>query len=139
VTGHKEDEMFQRGIRAPIWALVCLSLGGALLHLRIHPPADSLFNCVPTAFAVINVLVLPFLFNNRRTVAWAYLLNAVTVVVGTVTMAYFSITHWKGPVTVQAVLLQSTLPDIIILAAKLPLAHIILRHFRPAHAQGGAS
>ena len=131
--------MFQQGIRAPIWALVFVSLGGALLHLRIHPPAASLFNCVPTAFAALNVLILPFLFNHRRTVAWAYLLNALTVAVGTVTMAYYSITHWNGPVTVLGILLHSTLPDITILAAKLPIAHIILRHFRPAQEEGGAS
>jgi len=131
--------MFKREIRCPIWALFCISLGGALLHLRIHPPTDSLFDCVPTAFAVLNVLVLPFLFNYRETVAWAYLLNAVTVVVGTVTMAYYSITHWQGPVTPLGILLRTTLPDITILAAKLPLAHIILRHFRPLDSEGDAS
>jgi len=131
--------MFKREIRCPIWALFCISFGGALLHLRIHPPADSLFNCVPTVFAALNVLVLPFLFDHSRTVAWAYLLNAVTVVVGTATMAYFSITHWKGPVTLTGVLMQSTLADIVILTAKLPIAHVILRHFRPVEPEGGAS
>jgi hypothetical protein len=44
-------------------------------------------------------------------------------------MAYFSVAHWQGPVTVSTILLQSTLADILVLTAKLPLAHVILRHF----------
>jgi len=46
-------------------------------------------------------------------------------------MAHLSIAHWQGPVGLRAILIQSTLADILILAAKLPLAHIILRHFHP--------
>ena len=130
--------MFKREIRGPIWALFLISYGGLLIHLKIHPPAHSAFNCVPLVFGVLNVLVLPFLFNHERTVAWAYLLNAVTVLVGAVTMAYFSLTTWQGPVTWKAVLLGSTFPDIVLLAAKLPIAHAILRHFRPVERVQGS-
>ena len=132
--------MFKREIRGPIWALFLISYGGLLLHLRIHPPVQSVFNCVPLAFGGLNVFVLPFLFNHARTVAWAYVLNAATVLVGAVTMAYFSVTTWEGPVTWEAVLLRSTFPDIVLLTAKLPIAHAILRHFRPAQpVQGDAA
>ena len=123
--------MFKREIRAPICALFFISLGGLLLHLRIHPPAKSAYNLVPAVCGGITTFVLPFLFNDRRTVAWAYMLNLAAVIVGAVGMAYFSATHWEGPVTLQTLLLKSTLPDILVLCAKLPIGHQILRYFRP--------
>lgn len=123
--------MFRKEIRMPILGLFFISLGGLLLHLRIHPPASEAHDWIPAVFGVLSVIVLPLLFNSPRTVAVAYLLNAVSVVVGTVTMAWYSVEHWQGPVTWDAVLLKSTLADILILSAKLPIAHVILRHFRP--------
>jgi len=124
--------LFKKEIRGAIWALILLSAGGLLLHTRIHPPTESLFDWVPAASGIITLLVLPVLFNYRATVAWAYVLNVAAVLVGTVAMAWYSATHWQGPVTWQAVLLKSTLADIVILSAKLPLGHHILRHFRRA-------
>ncbi len=124
-------QVFKKQIRMPILGLFLLSLGGLLLHLRIHPPKEEAFNWIPVICGAVSVIVLPFLFNWRWSVAVAYLLNVAVVVVGTVTMAWHTIEHWKGPVTWDAVLLQSTLADILILLAKLPIAHSILRHFRP--------
>ena len=65
----------------------------------------------------------------------AYLINAAAVVTGAATMAYFS-AFIKPPetITLYSVIFQTTLADIIALAAKLPLAHIILRHFYPLEA-----
>ena len=127
---------FKRPIRKPIFALFFLSLGGLLLHLRIHPVSEGVVNLVPTAFGVVTTFALPFLFNYRRTVAWAYVINLAAVVVGAVTMAWISWVHWQGPVTPLRLLLESTLADILILAAKLPLGQMILRHFRPAGGEG---
>ena len=123
--------MFRKEVRNLIWAYFFVSLGGLLLHLRIHPPKESMFNWVPAAFGAVNAFVLPFLFNTPVTAAWAYLLTWTTVVTGTVTMAYFSIITWGLPVTVKTVMMYSTLPDILILLAKLPLAHRILRVYWP--------
>ena len=122
--------MFRKQVCMPVLALVLISLGGLLLHLRIHPPANEWENWVPVVFGVLSVIVLPFMFSSRRTVALAYLINAVTVVAGIVAMSWYSIEHWQGPVTWRAVLLNSTLADNLVLLAKLPLAHVILRHFR---------
>jgi hypothetical protein len=94
--------MFRKEICMPILGLVLISLGGFLLHLRIHPPTQDALDLIPVVFGVLSIVALPFLFNSPRTVAVAYLLNAVTVVA-----------------------------DILILLAKLPIAHVILRHFRP--------
>ena len=125
--------MFRANVRAPIWALILISLGGLGLHIRIHPPLEELVYLVPFLIGIFNVLILPFLFNHRSTVRWAHLLNIGTVVAGGVGMAYFSLTHWTGPVTIQAVALNTTLPDILILLARLPLGSLILSRME----QGG--
>ncbi len=126
--------MFRREVRDLIWVYFFVSFGGLLLHVRIHPPGNSMFNWIATGFAALNTFLLPFLFNSAKTVAWAYLFTWATVATGTVLMAYFSIVTWdpsKLPITVKTLILNSTLPDIIILMAKLPLAHRILRFYRP--------
>ena len=133
--------MFKKGIRAPILAFFLLSAGGLLLHLRMHTPGllQPLFgipptsapaaNWLPLTFGLLGTFLLPFLFNYDKTVAWAVLVTWLAVVVGTGSMAQYSIAHWQGPVSLKAILLQSTLADILVLTAKLPLAHVILRHF----------
>lgn len=126
--------MFGKGLCAPISAFVLTSLGGLLLHIRVHPPTADASNWIPVVFGAISIVVLPFLFSTSKTVAWAYLLTVLTVVAGTVGMAYESISHWQTSVTLTNILLYSTLADILILWAKLPLAHVILRHWRPASA-----
>ncbi len=123
--------MFEKQIRAPILALFLISLGGLLLHLRIHWPPKEVFVWLPAIFGVLSTFVLPFMFNNAKTVAWAYLINLVAVVGGTIAMAYFSFGSWQGPVTIKGLILQTTLADILVLWAKLPLAQIILRYWRP--------
>ncbi|MHC4715360.1 MAG: hypothetical protein ACYS5V_00160 [Planctomycetota bacterium] len=122
--------MFKREIRASIVALFLLSAGGLLLHIRFHPPGTDLFNWVPVAVGAVSALAVPVLFNYRRTMPWAYVLNLTAVIVGTVTMAYFWARTWPGAVTWDTVLLESTLPDILVLLAKVPLGEQILRHFR---------
>jgi hypothetical protein len=123
--------MFRKEVRELIWVYFFISLGSLLLHLRIHPPKDSVFNWIAAVFAAVNTFLIPFLFNSPVTVTWAYLFAWATVVTGTAAMAYFSIVTWKLPVTAQTVIMNSTLPDIIILLAKLPLAHKILRFYFP--------
>ncbi len=122
--------VFEKELRMPISALMLLSLGGLLLHLRIHPAAASLFNWVPVASCVFATLVLPIMFNYRRSAPLAYVINIAIVIVGTVAMAWWSASNWQLPLTLLNVLLNSTLADIVILLAKLPLGHIILRHHR---------
>ena len=123
--------MFRKEVRELIWVYFFVSLGSLMLHLRIHPPKDSMFNWIPAVFGALNTFLMPFLFNSAVTVTWAYLLTWATVVTGTVAMTYFSIVTWELPITAQTVIMNSTLPDIIILLAKLPLAHKILRAYCP--------
>lgn len=111
--------------------------GGLLLHVRIHPPTEDAFDWLPVAFGVLGAFVVPVLFDYRPTAVWAFLLTFAGVVIGTITMAYYSVTHWQGPVTWDAVLLKSTLADIVILTAKLPLAVSIQRYWRRTQPQPG--
>jgi len=123
--------MFEKQIRAPILALFLISLGGLLLHLRIHWPPKEVSVWLPAIFGVVTTFVLPFMFNSAKTIAWAYLINLAAVIVGTIAMAIFSLENWQGSVTIKGLVLQTTLADILILWAKLPLAQIILRYWRP--------
>ena len=153
--------MFKRGIGGPIWALFFISLGGLLLHIRIHPVSEKIVDpaevgqqvaggavreadgsvivkeaeyLIPLIVGIITTLALPFMFNCEKTVRWAFLINVVVVIVGTVTMANHSYEHWGGkPVTFLNIILKSTFPDIMILLAKLPLGCAILSHF---HSKG---
>jgi len=119
--------MPQKDIRMLIQAFVLLSAGGLMLHVRIHPPAASLFNWIPVVFGAANILLLPLLFRRAVTAPLAFMLCCITVIAGTIGMAYYSIVEWKEPVTLYTVLFKSTLADIVILAAKVPLGYVLLR------------
>ena len=126
--------MFKKGIRGPIWALFFLSLGGLLLHIKIHPPAEEAEYYIPVVVGLITTLILPFMFNYEKTVRWAFLINVIVIIVGTVTMAHYSFEHWgkETPVTLLNVIYagpKTTFPDIVILFAKLPLGLAILSRF----------
>jgi hypothetical protein len=98
--------------------LLVLSIGGLLLHSRIHPVGANHSNLVPAISGVLAVLVVPLLFCFRKTIAYGYVLNGFMVITGTITMSHFSIAHWPNPATVQAVLLNTMLADILILWSK---------------------
>ena len=101
-----------------LMGLLVLSIGGLLLHTRIHSVRTNYSNLVPAVSGVLSILVVPLLFCFRRTIAYGYVLNGFLVIVGTITMGHFSITHWPNLITVQAVLLNTTLADILILWGK---------------------
>ena len=106
---------------ALIVALFFLALGGWCLHLRIHSPAKDEDNLIPFISGILSVFCVPLFFCFRRTLAWAYVLNGFLVILGTVTMAHFSIVHFQGPVTLASILLTTTLADIAVLWAKFAL------------------
>jgi hypothetical protein len=100
-------------------ALVVLSLGGWLLHLRIHSFAEHSFGWVPFTAGILSIIVVPLLYLSKKTLAFGYVLNSMIVIVATITMAHFSFTHPpEGPITVAAVLLNTTLADILIVWSK---------------------
>jgi len=99
-----------------------LALGGLLLHLRVHPPGASVFNWIPLLFAAANTLPVPLLLLSRSLVGWGVAFAWVSAAAGTIGMAWFSAATWELPPSVQNILLRSTLPDILIVWVKVPLA-----------------
>jgi hypothetical protein len=119
--------MPRKDTRMLLWAFVLLTAGGLMLHIRIHPPAASLFNWIPAVCGAVNIVLLPLLFRRAETAPLAFMFCCITVIAGTIGMAYYSIAEWKEPATIYAVLFKSTLADIVILAMKIPLGYVLLR------------
>jgi len=98
--------------------LFFLGLGGWLLHLRIHPVSKNTSNYVPFLTGIISVFCLPVLFWFRKTITPGYILNGFFVIIGTITMAHFSIANFNSPVTFKGIILNTTLADISLLWGK---------------------
>ena len=71
--------------------LFFVSLGGWLLHGRIHPPSKLAVNYIPFIAGLISIVAVPTMFLFKRTVAYAYVLNGLLVILGTITMIHFSL------------------------------------------------
>jgi hypothetical protein len=99
-------------------ALVALSLGGFLLHLRIHPAAHNPANVMPVISGVLSILVVPLLFSFKETIAYGYVVNGFLAIIGTILMAHFSIAHWPQPATLGSIILNTTFADIVIVWTK---------------------
>jgi hypothetical protein len=99
-------------------ALVTLALGGFLLHLRIHPVTDNPSNVVPVIAGILSIIIVPLLFSYKNTVQYGYVLNGMLAILGTITMAHFSLAHWPVPATPGAILLKTLIADILILWAR---------------------
>ncbi len=101
-----------------IASLFFLALGGWLLHLRIHSPVKGAGYFIPFIAGILSAFCLPFLFCFRRTLAFAYVVNGFLVIIGTITMAHFSIFNFKVPITAANIILTTTLADIMVLWGK---------------------
>jgi hypothetical protein len=98
-----------------IIALIAISLGGLMLHVRIHPVADNPANIVPVIAGILSIIVVPWLLAYRSTLHYGYVLNGMLAILGTITMTHFSMANWPVPTTFAAVMLKTLLPDILIL------------------------
>jgi hypothetical protein len=101
-----------------ILVLFFLALGGWLFHLQYHEPAKDVENYIPTVAGLISVFVTPVLFIFRSTVGFAYLINGITTIIGTIAMVHFSIKNPPDVWTLKTILLGTLLADILILWGK---------------------
>ena len=124
--------LFKKEIRKQILALLLLSLGGWMLHFRIHQITNNPSNFVPFVFGLVNILVTPQLFNYKKTVILAYWVNGIGVIIGAITMATLSLSSLPDPLTFTSIIFKTTLAHILILFAKLFIGQTILSHFYPA-------
>jgi hypothetical protein len=124
--------LFQKEIRKPILALMLISLGGWMLHFRAHPLATRAVDYFPFLLGLVDIIITPVLFNYRKTVIVAYLVNGIGVILGSIGMAVFSIYHFAGPVTLSSILFKTMLSDILILFSKLFIGQLILSYYFPS-------
>ncbi|HTY13286.1 MAG TPA: hypothetical protein VMD02_03755 [Candidatus Omnitrophota bacterium] len=108
-----------------IAGLVALALGGWLLHVRTHPPFAEDENLIPFVAGIISIVIVPLMFWFKKTSAYAYVLNGFMVILGTITMAHFSIVHMSGPVSAADLLFKTMLPDILMLWANFAMGKAI--------------
>ncbi len=112
--------------RTLLLTLFLLALAGLLLHYRIHnfmvhdkmDPRVVHFDGTKFLSFILplaDVVIVTLLFMNRSTAVYAYLLNGLIVIYGTVFMAHFSIAEIAAKsIPINEWLLKSTLPDITI-------------------------
>src|SRR4030042_6327585 len=101
-----------------ILSIFFIALGGWMLHLMIHPVAKDLGNYIPAVAGFISVIIIPLLFIFRSTTSVAYLLNGITVIIGTIMMAHFSIKNPSQVWNLETILLGTLLADIVLLWGK---------------------
>jgi len=108
--------------RNTLWAaLVALAVGAALLHLRIHPPAQNLTFLWPNLFSLLDLFLVSLLFRFRGTALLGLLLNSFFAYLGIIMMADFSLSATlAGQIAVRpgenfwGWLLLTTFPDMAI-------------------------
>jgi hypothetical protein len=106
-------------VRSTLFAsLIALAVGGFFLHLRIHPFPQHSSKLVPFISGILSIVLVPALFSSKKTISYGYVLNGMLVILGTVTMASFSLAARPNPLSVQALLLKTTLADIALLWGK---------------------
>jgi hypothetical protein len=108
-----------------ILGLFAVCLGGWLLHLRIHPPSKNAAYLIPFFSGLISVFALPLFFCFRRTVTLGYIAGGFLVILGTITMAHFSIEHFEGPVTLTTLITGTLFADIAVLWGKFSLGRAL--------------
>jgi uncharacterized membrane protein YkgB len=96
-----------------------VSLGGLLLHFRIHPAVkDGVLSgtyAIPTALGIFDVVVITLLLCWPKTVTLGFLLNGMFCIVGVIMMAAFAFAHPPADSTFIGWTLNTTLSDILLL------------------------
>jgi hypothetical protein len=109
-------------------ALFTLGLGGFLLHLRAHVFTHLSTNPAfysPLISGILSVVVIPLLFLSKKTMAYGYVLNGMLAILGTVTMAHFSIAHLALPLSFGTIMFKTTFADIMLLWGKFFVGKVL--------------
>ncbi len=101
-----------------IIGLVLCSLGGLTIHFIVNDSGRLQFFYVPLISGLISIFIIPLLFMTRKTVHYGYVINGMTVIIGTVTMIHSSIAHFPVPFEVSNLIFKTLFADICILAVK---------------------
>jgi len=123
------------GKRTLLLTLFLLSLGGLLLHLRIHTPWHEGKIMMPYALAslcnLISLLLVVVFFARKETAELGYLLNGLTVILGIILMSQLSLQSWSAGLPWYAALLNTTLGDSFILLGKFMAGKALFELYHP--------
>jgi hypothetical protein len=128
---------FKKELYIPVLVLALLSIGGLLLHLRLHPVpfgagrGENPANLIPFVSALLGAVAVPILLSRARTFIIGYLINGMAVVIGTITMAHMSIAAPPYPLTFPAIVTNTSIPYIVLLFPKLLVGQRILFYYHP--------
>ncbi len=120
-----------RSVKLLLAIHIGISIGGMIIHMNLHPATESLYFFWASPVNVFSVIVIPVLLARPSTVGWGFMLNAGTILIGTVGMSYFTLLTLESPVTAQWLFTESPLKGIVVLWAKLPIAWMVLVRVRP--------
>ncbi len=95
--------------------LFIVSLGGLLIHLKLHPPPGPSWHYLPYSAGAISVLVVTVLFFFRRGYQFAYVINGMLVIIGTIAMTHFSLAFPPKVISISGIVTGSMLPFILVL------------------------
>lgn len=125
-------------ISKPLLSLWFISLGGWLLHLKIHAPSfvagepQNPAFLIPYIMGLLNIILVPGLFIFKKTAILAYLVNGFSIAIGALTMAQMSLINLPNPLTLNSFFTKTALPYILISLPKLWIGQIIVEHYYPA-------
>ncbi len=120
--------MLKRSVKILLTIYIGISIGGMIIHMNLHPVTESLYFFWASPVNLLSVIVIPVLLARPSTVGWGFMLNAGTILIGTVGMSYYMLLTLEGTVTLQWLFSDSPLKGIVVLWAKLPIAwHILVR------------
>jgi len=118
-----------------ILALILISLGGLLLHLRVHPPfgGDEFqgSDLIPPIFNLLSLILVSWLFLKKETADLAYLLNGLAVIFGVLLMSHLSLIMLKADFSLKHLILGTTLADSLILLGKFMVGKALFESYYP--------
>ena len=125
--------MGKKGVCRLVLSLFLVSLGGLLIHLRIHPlSAGKAANWTAFVFGLTSTLAVPVMFYYRGTAKWAWILNLAAVAVGTLGMGHEGLERLReAGFSLSGLIFDSLLADIFILWAKVGIGQVLLHHHLP--------
>ncbi|MGA2143278.1 MAG: hypothetical protein ABSG94_12810 [Brevinematales bacterium] len=110
---------------ALVICLLMISIGSFITHARGHLISENPAYLVPFLAGLISILVLPLMFLNKRLVAYAYLINGMLTLIGTITLIHFAFVSMPRRVNLNYLIMKSVLPDILILWSVFAIGKLI--------------
>lgn len=121
--------------RALLAALFLLAAGCLTLHLHYHSPFGaaaseglSFANYTASAFSLLDVVLVTFLFSRKKTAVWGYLINGLFVIYGVVLMTHFGWARVHSPGNpLYRYLFTPTSPYVILAAVDFLMGHVLYK------------